>query len=617
MNPGGGQLSRPASLAAAKWSSLDSLFTASAERCAEEVALISRSGTISYRQLADQRSRIASMLGEASIGRDGVVGVLMERSCLQVAALLGILHVGAAFVPLDPTAPETRLRSVLDTAGITDVVCTESLAGLVGSTKPDVTSHVVADAPVGAELRDAKDEGSIPKASAEDIACILFTSGTTGVPKGVELAHAGLHNRLAWMQETYGLIGQERVLYKTPLTFDVSLWEVFWPLTCGADMVVSGPQDHANPEKLVQIISDFRVNIVHFVPTMLRAFLRADGVRRCPSLRLVISSGESLEREDIETFVAEASNCRLDNLYGPTEASIDVTQWECSLRTDGIVPIGKSISNMGVWICDDELRPVSLGEPGEIVIGGIGVALGYRGDSKLTEQQFPENNIAPELSARVYRTGDRGRVLKDGNIAYLGRLDRQVKIRGQRIELDEIEGRLRSHKKVAEAAVVTAKGSSGSIIVAFVVGDLDMSATELRRYLLQYLPSGHVPARIELLDELPVTRGSGKIDRQLLTARLDQRPELDVPFVAPESPLEVLIAGIWRDVLEMEEVGIDDDFFDLGGDSLTAVELATQLVEDIETAFGVELDPEITLIEFSTVRSLSGHVTELLELQSA
>jgi acyl-coenzyme A synthetase/AMP-(fatty) acid ligase len=378
--------------------------------------------------------------------------------------------------------------------------------------------------------------------------------------------HRAIVNRLLWMQEAYGLTPGDAVLQKTPASFDVSVWEFFWPLMTGARLVLARPGGHRDPEYLARCIQDHGVTTVHFVPTLLRAFLDHPAAARCRGLRCILCSGEALPC-DLKTRCLDLLPAELHNLYGPTEAAVDVTAWaltpdpEGGQGGEGLIPIGRPIHNTAIHILDPWLSPAPIGVPGELCIGGVGLARGYLHRPDLTAERFIPDPFG-EAGARLYRTGDRARRRSDGAIEYLGRLDHQVKIRGVRIEPGEVEAALRRHPGVREAVVIACEGR----LIAYVVGN-GGPACDLTCFCRSQLPEAYVPARFVLLDRLPLTP-SGKIDRRALPAPGDDRPETAQPYAAPSTAVERALAAIWRESLGLAEVGLFDSFFDLGGHSL-------------------------------------------------
>jgi amino acid adenylation domain-containing protein len=449
-------------------------------------------------------------------------------------------------------------------------------------------------------------------ASLENLAYVIYTSGSTGQPKGVMIDHRGIRNRLIWMQETYQLTAQDRVLQKTPFSFDVSVWEFLWTLITGAELVVAQPGGHQDSIYLRNLIAERRITTLHFVPSMLQMFLEEEGLERCYSLRQVMCSGEALQAATQERFF-EKFTAQLHNLYGPTEASIDVTFWTCQRGENSRpVPIGYPIANTQMHILDAQLQPVPVGVSGELLIGGEGLARGYLNRPELTAEKFIPNPFSRLRGTRLYRTGDLARYLPNGSIEFLGRLDDQVKLRGFRIELSEIETALNTHREVRESVVVVRDDTLGEQrLVAYLVavGSSAPSVTEMRHYLKEILPEHMVPGAFIVLDKLPLS-ANGKIDRKALPAPDGARPELEKAFIAPATPLEQMIAAIWTEVLDVKEVGIHDNFFELGGHSLIAMMLVSRVREKLQ----VDL-PLRTIFTRPTVAELAVALAQILAEQ--
>jgi amino acid adenylation domain-containing protein len=536
---------------------------------------------LSFAEFERLARRVAGRLVELGVGRGSLVGVLCERSVELVAALHGVVMAGAAYVPLDPEYPPDRLDYMVGETGMRVVLCQGRLSAMVE--RPDVTMVDLERLLAGPGDPDLKPAGVGP----DDLAYVIYTSGSTGRPKGVANAHRGVANRLSWMQERFGLGPGDVVLQKTPFSFDVSVWEFFWPLQVGARMVIAEPGGHRDPAYLVQAIVRHGVNTIHFVPSMLRLFLEHPAAASCTSLRRVICSGEALSRDLQDRFFAVLPDAELHNLYGPTEAAIDVTAWQC--RPDDsrrVVPIGAPIANTTIHILDDRLRAVPIGIAGELHIGGVQVAAGYVNQPELTAERFIPDPFDPP--GRLYKTGDLARWLPDGQVEYLGRLDHQIKLRGQRIELGEIEAVLRQHPEIREAVVVAREDRRGDeILVAYFTPSSDASPVlveALRSELRRTLPEYMVPPHFVSVAAIPLTP-SGKVDRKALPAPDFEAMSTGTPHVAPRTPTESRIATIWADALGVAAPGIDDNFFDLGGHSLTAA----QLVNTLRSAFPVDV----------------------------
>ncbi|MEV0633504.1 non-ribosomal peptide synthetase [Streptomyces sp. NPDC050619] len=511
----------------------------------------------------------------------GVFGVAIDRSAELVAAVQAVALSGSAYCPLGVTDPPAWRQSAAQAAGATAVL-------VAGDTQdfPTLTTFDV-------RPRYAADAGREPVTmDADATAQIIFTSGSTGRPKGVVCTHQGFANRVRWMQRAFPLTPADRVALKTPVTFDVAGWELFWPQYAGARAVVIPPEEHTSPEALITHFTEHRVTVAHFVPSMLRLWLRADGARRCPDLRLVFCSGEALTTDLVKEF-ARQSDAELHNLYGPTEASIDVTHARADLAPRDPVPIGRPIDNTRVYLLDRDETICPVGEVGEICLQGIGVASGYLDADTAQAARFSPLPPEPPAGWRTFRTGDLGRYTPDGQIEFCGRLDGQVKIRGQRVEPAEAESALRDHEAVLDACVVPYRSGSGRwSLAAHVVlrpgHELLDPLGALMGHLGERIPSRSVPARISVVEELPVGK-HGKTDRARLPGPGRGRPGLATAFEEPATRLELLISGVWAHVLDLDEVGRFDDFHQLGGDSLAAVEISFLIAERL----GLDSDDDL------------------------
>ncbi|AUX42315.1 peptide synthetase [Sorangium cellulosum] len=566
---------------------LHQLFEAQAARTPEQVALVFGSERLTYAELNRRANQLAHHLRRHGVGPDTVVAVVAERSLELVVALYGVLKAGGAYLPIDPTYPAERIRVLLEDAASPVLLTQEKWR----SALPETSARVVRlDADWPAVEAESGDDPR-PVSGPEHLAYVIYTSGSTGKPKGVENSHRGIVNRLLWMLEDTGLGEQDAVLQKTPYTFDVSVWELFAPLLCGARLVVAAPEGHRDPAYLADVIEAHAITTAHFVPSMLQAFLESLDGRKCRSLRRVICSGEALSRELQERFFRKLGDGEgapeLQNLYGPTEAAVDVTSWRCR-RGDphASVPIGKPVANTRIYLLDGGLQPVPVGMPGELYIGGVQVARGYLKRPALTAERFIPDPFSRTPGARLYRTGDLARFLPDGTILFLGRIDHQVKLRGFRIELGEIEAALLASAEVREAAALLREDRPGDPrLVAYVVPrsgpDVDVEA--LRRALGLALPSYMVPSDLVALPAMPLTP-SGKLDRKALPAPALE-PAARGEHVAPSGETEMKLAEIWQEVLGRPRAGATDEFFASGGHSL----LATRLVSRVRSVFGVEL----------------------------
>ncbi len=562
---------------------LHELIEAQVERTPAALAMVYEQERLSYRELNARANQLAHYLQKQGIGPESLVGVLMERSVELVVALLAVLKAGAAYVPLDPAYPRERLSFMLEETGTRVLLTQQALVDQLFAPHAQSLCLDTEWTKVAGEAQQNPQSG----VREENLAYVIYTSGSTGRPKAVMNSHRGIVNRLLWMQEQYQLTGDDRVLQKTPYSFDVSVWEFFWPLLAGAAVVVARPEGHRDRDYLVELIAAEQVTVLHFVPSMLEAFLEAAEVEEgCGSVRQVICSGEELKAE-LARRCLERLGGELDNLYGPTEAAVDVTAWRCERgRVEGAVAIGKPIANIELYILDREGEPVPVGVSGELHIGGVGVARGYWQRPELTAERFIPNAFSQPSGGRLYRTGDLARYRVDGNIEYLGRADTQVKVRGYRIELGEIEAVLGRQASIKQCAVIVRADGAEKQLVAYVVADeaASLEIGELRRALKEQLPDYMIPAAFVLLDALPLT-ANGKLDRRALPAHDATRPQLENMFVAPRTPVEAELSAIWCELLHLDHVSIYDNFFELGGHSL----LLTQFVSRVRHAYQVDL----------------------------
>ncbi len=538
------------------------------------VALLFGDDVLEYAELDARANRLAHRLRALGVGRDARVGICMARSIGMVVAWLAVLKAGGAYLPLDPDYPARRLAYMVEDSGVRWVLEHGATRGLL----PE------ADGVLRVDL-DALDLSAEPSTApavpvhGENLAYVIYTSGSTGRPKGAAIRHAALASCMAWMQRTYALVPHEAVLHKAPFGFDVSVWEMFWPLTVGARLVVARPGDQRDPERIAELIERHGVTTLNFVPSMLQAFLAHPGIEERTGLRHIICGGEAMPVQTQREALRRLRGATLQNLYGPTETTIHVTQWTC--RDDGrnAVPIGHPVSGTQAHVLDAQLHPVPIGVPGELYIGGIGLARGYLNRPGLTAERFVADPQGGR-GGRLYRTGDLVRWSAQGHIEYLGRIDHQVKIRGLRMELGEIEAQIGAHPAVREAVVVAHGHGAGARLVAYLVPreGCTVEPAALRRGLEAALPDYMVPREVVVMEALPLS-ANGKVDRQALPA--PQAPPCTAAHRLPDDPVARALAGLWQEVLQVPAVGGQDNFFERGGDSL----LSLQLLARIRKAF--------------------------------
>ena len=581
-------------------------FEQQAARTADAVAVFCEDEQLTYRQLNQSSNLLARRLIEQGVNPGDLVGILLERSLPMVIGLLGILKAGAAYVPLDPSYPKQRLAFMLEDSQVRRVVTTREFRELIRGSGVDAVMLDTGTAPAEEGGSDNPSVSLPPEARAY----VIYTSGSTGAPKGVEGTHRASMNRFAWMWEKYPFAAGETCCQKTPLGFIDSVWEIFGPLLRGVQNVIVPGKAMIDLEHFVQLLAQYEVTRLVLVPSLLRVLLEQVNnlQERLPSLKLWSCSGELLPPDLAKRFLAVMPRATLLNLYGSSEVAADVTWHEITNQDeDSSVPIGKPIQNTQLYILDRYLNPVPLGVRGEICVGGDCLALGYWRRPELTSERFVANPFRSTNSTAVlYRTGDHGRYLPDGNVEYLGRTDGQVKIRGIRLELGEIEAVLASHPLLHSAVVILAGADAEQRLVAYLVTRDGRApvANEVRRFLRSKLPDYMVPSDYTIVDALPLLP-NGKIDRRALSLGTNGRSILDHGHVGPLTDTQEKLAQIWREVLEIEKMGIEDNFFELGGHSL----MVMQVVARIRKVFGVEV-PVISLFEEPTIACLAAEVEE-------
>ncbi|MFV0278725.1 MAG: amino acid adenylation domain-containing protein, partial [Parahaliea sp.] len=582
---------------------------------ARRTALQWAGGSVTYRQLQAVSNRLAHYLRSRGVGPDVCVGILIERSTPMLTAILGILKAGGAYLPLDADHPVDRLNGMLGNAGATRLITT-------GPAPEDMDAAVDVVDLSGLDL-DAWPASAAPVTVHDhNLAYVIHTSGSTGRPKAVGVSHGALRARLAWMQATYALTQDDVLLQKAPLTFDVSVWECLWPLLAGARLVLAAPGEQRDPQALLQRVVEQGVTVVHFVPSLLQAFVEQAGVRDCRSLRLLFCGGEVLSPTLRDRVLEALPQVTLHNRYGPTETTINATWWHSQRADAGCSPIGRPLADTCCRVLDGEFTRVPTGVAGELCIGGAGLARGYLGSPGQTAERFVPDPFATfatdepcATGARLYRSGDGVRWQDDGSLDFLGRLDRQLKLRGLRIEPAEIEARLCQLQGILQAAVrVWARANGDQQLLAYYVREVrevrepgadagdgasdDHSSDSLRAALRQSLPEYMVPAQWIALDAMPLLP-SGKLDYRRLPEPTWQQRE----YLAPVTALEQSLAAIWQEVLGLPRVGLADDFFELGGHSL----LATQIVARTRQRCDVEL-PLRALFDASRLGDFATHV---------
>ncbi len=576
-------------------------FEARVARGPERTALAWGDERVSYGELSRRANRLARRLRARGVGPDAIVGIAMDRSAGLIAAILAVLKAGGAYLPLDPDAPAERTALMLKDADAALVLADErTAAGLAALGAPVLRVD---------EPGEGEDDGDlVGGAGADHLAYVIFTSGSTGRPKGVMVSHRAACGTLAWRLETFALTPEDRILQNIAVTFDPSIWQIFGALLSGAELLPVPPGEEKDFAGLARTAAREGVTITDLAPPMLEAFLEQEGVAECRRLRLLFAGGQALPAELAERFRRQLPEAALQNIYGPTEASIDAATWTCApLPAGGTVPIGRPAAGKRLYVLDEELYPAPLGVPGELYIGGPGLARGYLGQPALTAERFlPDPWTAGDPGARLYRTGDLVRHRPDGLLEFLGRTDRQVKVRGFRVELGEVEAALARCAGVRESAVVVREDLPGQPRIVGYAAPAPAAALDpgaLRARLREALPSYMVPAALVVLPALPRT-ASGKVDPQALPVpeETSEAPR-EAPSAPPGNELERAIAGIWRELLGVAEVGAEDNFFDRGGHSLLLVRVHARL----QKLLGREI-PIVELFRHPTVAALARHL---------
>lgn len=575
------------------------LFEQQAELIPDAPAVLFEEEEISYSQLNEWANQLARYIKRKGVQSNQIVAVLMDRCIELEVTLQGILKSGACYMPLDVSSPAERIRFMLEDAGAVTVVTKEQYRPLL-MRAGNLSTQIICIDTESDSIENELSNSLSGISKLEDLAYVIYTSGSTGRPKGVMIQHKALLNRILWAQDICRLDETDRVLQKTAMTFDVSVWEFFWPLAVGSTLVMARPDGHRDSSYLNEIIREKRITTIHFVPSMLRVFLEDENIRYANQLRRVILSGEAL-LSDLQNKFFSLLDVELYNLYGPTEAAIDVTYWACERNSKrSTVPIGYPISNIKLYILDRYLNNVPVGIPGELHIAGIGLGKGYLNRESLTNEKFILNPFSDDPEERLYKTGDLVRYAVDGSIEYLRRMDHQVKIRGMRIELGEIEEIILSHPDVkAAVASVWEVTPENKKIILYITKENgnNQESGYLNDYLKTRLPDYMIPSKWIVLEKIPVTI-NGKVARKELPPP-DFSSDLSEQLIEPQTKEQKILADIWCDVLSIDKVGIQSKFFEMGGDSI----LCIQVVSRARKA-GLVITPK-QIFEYQTIETLA------------
>ncbi|MGH9361841.1 MAG: amino acid adenylation domain-containing protein, partial [Thermoanaerobaculia bacterium] len=582
-------------------------FQAQVERTPEAIAVADDGGTLTYAELHERVCRLSLWLEVAGVGPESIVAVLARRDRVFLAALLAVLRAGGAYLPLDPEHPASRLRQLLRQSGAAVALVTPEL-------RPELLRALdespAGERPVVLDLEAGSGAGVAAPPPLPDLtrrlAYVIYTSGSTGVPKGAMVEEVGMMNHLRAKIADLGLTGADVVAQSASQCFDISVWQLLAALLVGGRVRIYPDVVARDPARLLGRVEEDRITVLETVPSLLRAMLdelesAGNGRSRVRTLRWLLVTGEALPADSCRRWLDLYPEVPLVNAYGPTECSDDVTHHVLRQAPEGAVPIGTPIANLRAYVVDHGGFPVPVGVAGELWIGGAGVGRGYLRDAQRTAEVFVPDSFSGERGGRLYRTGDLARFRPDGCLDFLGRIDHQVKIRGQRIEPGEIETVLRGHPGVREAVVLARREEAGELsLVAYLVphAGAGPKPAELRAYFRERLPESMVPSACVLLDALPLTP-SGKLDRAALPAPEGGRGALEESIVAPRNPREAALAAIWREVLDLTEVGVQDNFFELGGDSILSIQIASRA-----SRAGLRFNP-VQIFEHPTIARLA------------
>ena len=565
----------------------------------EKIAIYSVNGKLSYKELNEKANQLAWLLREKNAKADTVVGILINRSVEMMIGLLAILKSGAAYLPIGTDFPKERVSYILSDSGASVLLTKTKFKDII-----EFSGDVICLDDTS--LYTNTQVSNPPQiCTPRNLAYVIYTSGSTGKPKGVMIEHRSVINRIAWMQKQYPLDSNDVILQKTAYTFDVSVWELFaWAYT-GSSLYLLEPEGEKNPEVLVNTVYSNKINTIHFVPSMFNVFLeylKDNNIHagKFSSLRYVFTSGEALEKHQVERFnqlIASGNNIRLLNLYGPTEATIEVSSFDCNKADEyKKVPIGKPIDNIQLYVLDHNNNPLPENIPGELCIGGTGLARGYFNNPSLTDEKFVSNTFNGE---RLYKTGDLVRWLSDGNIEYMGRIDQQVKIRGFRIELGEIENCMSRHSSLETAVAITKRFGHDDIrIVVYYVLKNREEQVDFKTWLRAFLPDYMLPSAFIAMDSLPFL-SSGKLDVQALPEPVNASNRV-IGQREYNNDYEKRLAAIWSQVLKTDEFDTSDNFYDVGGHSLLLIKMKYLIDNEFETNI-----PVVDLFQYPTIKMLA------------
>lgn len=575
-------------------------FEAQVLKTPNNAGLVFQDESLTYLEFNEKSNQVAYFLVEKGIKRNDIVAISLERSLDMMIFIYGILKAGGAYLPVDTHTPIERLTFILKDSKSKiifynhDNFNDDHLTEIDSFKIDEIKNQLIGYGKNNCDMDIAP----------EDLAYVIYTSGSTGEPKGVKCHHGCVCNTLNWMHTAYPVADDDIFLQKTPITFDVSIWELFWPMQSGVTMVIEAPNAHKDPNALIDTINKYSVTTLQFVPTMLNIFAQTDGVETCKSIKYIFCCGEALSVSVVEATYAKLDNVEVHNLYGPTEAAVGVTGWFCEKDEylDGI-PIGRPFANTQIYILDKHLNHVPVGLMGELYIAGKQVALGYLNRESLTKKRFLKDIYSEDASATMYKTGDLASYRHDGIIEYHGRVDNQIKLRGQRIELGEIESNIERHDAISQAVVSVDDRDN---LVAYYIGDA-IEDTEMISLLVRYLPDYMVPRLYMRVGSFELL-SNGKVNRKKLPKlKVSDKISKIETILAPRNEFEELIHGVWTEVLDMENIGINENFFRIGGNSLNAISITSRLKA------ALELEVSVTdIFNYPTIAVYSKHIEEVM-----
>ena len=587
------------------------LFEEQVERTPAEVAVVYEGDRLTYAELNRRANQVAHYLRSLGVGPEVRVGLCMERSVEMLVGLIGILKAGGAYVPLDPSYPSERLKYMAEDAQVAALIIEGSAAGVLDGYDGRVIDLKAERGTIALQ----SEENPVPVGSSANLAYVIYTSGSTGKPKGVAVTHNNVARLFAATQPWFNFSQNDVWTMFHSYAFDFSVWELWGALLFGGKLVLVSQLQSRSPEEFYELLHAHQVTVLNQTPSAFRQLIEVEQKnRRRLSLRAVIFGGEALNPTMLDSWLARYPNTMLVNMYGITEITVHGTYRELGQKdaqaSQSVIGVG--IPDLHMYVLDESMKPAPAGAAGELYVGGAGLARGYLNRPELTADRFVPDPFGRQSGGRLYKTGDCVRLQADGELEFLGRVDDQVKIRGYRIEPGEIEAALREHSAVRDVVVIAREDESGQKrLVAYLV-DPERKApelAELREHLERQLPDYMVPAAYVVLDSLPLTT-NGKLNRDALPVPDSTRPELIADYVAPRTRVEEMLCEIWAHVLGLDEMGVEDDFFEFGGHSL----LATQVVSQVRRVFGIEVELR-RLFEATTVAAFAKVVEEIYAQQ--